>query len=203
MYIVVSVMVCSRDAGIALPPAAVVRPARRCYVWAMEQHFTVTGFVSQGGATALHWHRLGMWLPPGGHIEAGEDPIEAVLREVREETGLATEVVLTVAPYPWPHPRQLPAPVVIGVYDIERGDPHLRERHEHLDLVYFTRPLPGQSLTLPDGTEGWRWVAEETLQSPTSVPCPDGAGETPIAEDVRLLSLAAIAAVRALEVSVA
>ena len=29
----------------------------------------------------------GQWFPPGGHVEAGEFPHEAVLREVREETG--------------------------------------------------------------------------------------------------------------------
>ena len=60
----------------------------------MERHFTVSGFVSQAGKTALHWHRLGLWLPPGGHIEADEDPIQAVLREVQEETGLAADAQL-------------------------------------------------------------------------------------------------------------
>jgi ADP-ribose pyrophosphatase YjhB (NUDIX family) len=30
----------------------------------------------------------GMLLPVGGHVEAGESPLEACLREVREETGL-------------------------------------------------------------------------------------------------------------------
>ncbi|MGH2638772.1 MAG: NUDIX hydrolase [Rhabdochlamydiaceae bacterium] len=29
----------------------------------------------------------GRWFPPGGHVNRGEFPYEAVLREVREETG--------------------------------------------------------------------------------------------------------------------
>jgi 8-oxo-dGTP diphosphatase len=34
----------------------------------------------------------GRWLPPGGGIDHGEHPADAVVREVREETGLLVEV---------------------------------------------------------------------------------------------------------------
>lgn len=32
--------------------------------------------------------KSGLWLPPGGHVEDGEDPRQAVIREAREELGI-------------------------------------------------------------------------------------------------------------------
>ena len=62
------------------------------------RHFTVSGFVVHAGRVLLHWHpKVRAWLPPGGHVDANEDPTEAVVREVQEETGLQVEVVQTGA----------------------------------------------------------------------------------------------------------
>ncbi len=56
---------------------------------ATTRHFTATGFVVHDDSIALHWHpKVKAWLPPGGHIEPNEDPVQAVLREIEEETGL-------------------------------------------------------------------------------------------------------------------
>ncbi len=40
------------------------------------------------GVLLLKHKRLGIWLQPGGHIDPGETPWEAALREAHEETGL-------------------------------------------------------------------------------------------------------------------
>src|SRR5690606_34720121 len=98
--------------------------------------------------------------------------IEAVVREVHEETGIRAEIVPTSPRYTYDHPRQLPPPVTIGIYDIE--DP--ANPHQHIDLVYFTRPLAGEPLTLPDDGNGWLWVSEETLRNEDYLERPDGEG---------------------------
>ena len=72
---------------------------------AVTRHFTATGFVVHRGRVALHWHpKVKAWLPPGGHIDANEDPVQAVLREIEEETGLEAVVVPTRRGSTWSTP---------------------------------------------------------------------------------------------------
>jgi len=43
------------------------------------------------GVVLLRHKRLGLWLQPGGHVDPGEMPWEAALREAQEETGLEVD----------------------------------------------------------------------------------------------------------------
>ncbi len=162
----------------------------------MERHFTATAYVVHQGQTLLHRHRkLGFWLPPGGHIEPGEDPVQAALRETEEETGLRVELLPHAhAVDGFAHPEQLPPPVTILIEDIdEPGRPH-----QHIDLIYFTRPANGAALD--PGIDGdWRWVTTAELERAAL----DGQGpDGGLNEDVRKLGLLAIArAAAATEVS--
>ena len=162
----------------------------------MQRHFTVTGFLSHDGRTALHWHRLNAWLPPGGHIEPDEDPIEAVLREILEETGIEAEVLNAEPRFAHASPAQLPPPANIGVYDLPDGDRGLPEAHQHIDLIYFTRPAVGQPLDLPADGHEWRWVSEAELREATALRHGDSGVEIAPREDVRLQGIAAIEAAR-------
>ena len=56
---------------------------------AHDHHVTSSAFVVSSRGVILHRHKvLGIWVQPGGHVDAGESPEEAAVRETREETGL-------------------------------------------------------------------------------------------------------------------
>ena len=142
----------------------------------LVRHFTSTGFVVQDGATLLHWHpKLAMWLPPGGHVEENEDPVQAVLREVEEETGIVTEVVPTGGVVGAPAiPVQISPPITILIADID--DP-VDGFHQHIDFIYVCRPVTPVT-GVPDG---WLWVTEEVLASGAPLGRPGADPEPPLA----------------------
>ena len=154
----------------------------------MEKHFTVTGFIVHEGKTLLLWHPLVQgWTPPGGHIEPNEDPQAAVLREIREETGLEVCPMPAGQSLGVDYPRELPAPITVLLENsFEPG-----ERHEHVDFIYFCT-IAGDLPALPADDSHLTWVDEERLRR--NEPLPLGDGRTaPVPEDVRLLALRAIA----------
>ncbi|HEY7258948.1 MAG TPA: NUDIX hydrolase [Gaiellales bacterium] len=65
---------------------------------------TVSAVVERDGLVLLTRRgiepRLGMWDTPGGFVEAGEEPVEALRRELLEETGLTIEVGELLGIYP-------------------------------------------------------------------------------------------------------
>ena len=97
------------------------------------RHFTVAVFVAWEGKGRLRLHpKLGMWLPPGGHIEEGELPDEAAVREVSEETGIEVRLV-GERREDVEDPVQLHRPAGVQLENIGPG-------HQHIDLIYFATP---------------------------------------------------------------
>ncbi|MBK7125461.1 MAG: NUDIX domain-containing protein [Dehalococcoidia bacterium] len=156
-----------------------------------ERHHTATAYVVAQGRTLLLWHhKLRMWLPPGGHLEPNEDPVQGATREAFEESGLEVEVIAPPDLLVVDSPAVVPPPAVILIEDIVRPD---QPFHQHIDHVYFTRSLHQVDFAhpIPHGPSHW-FTAEELAES-FSLPAPDGT-LVPVAEDVRLLGLRALIA---------
>lgn len=124
-------------------------------------HFTVAVFVVARGHVLLHLHRrTGLWLPPGGHIEPGELPDEAALRETMEEAGIAVRLVGRpgIDHHADDAPRQLVRPEGVQLEDIS-------PEHQHIDLIYFAVPVDPSARRLPalGGEGGMEWVDEERM----------------------------------------
>jgi 8-oxo-dGTP pyrophosphatase MutT (NUDIX family) len=98
-------------------------------------HVTSSAVIVGVRGVLLHRHRrLGLWLQPGGHVDPGERPADAAVREANEETGLACT-----------HRHHPPRIAHVDVHDGGRG-------HTHLDLRYLLngpdqnpRPPAGES----------------------------------------------------------
>jgi 8-oxo-dGTP pyrophosphatase MutT (NUDIX family) len=97
----------------------------------------------------------GRWFPPGGHVEAGEFPHEAVLREILEETGyeaaflgqpehIGKQVEAAVF---------VPQPYTVGVVDLGS--------HSHHDFLYLCQAT--KRVGEPEGSTRW-FSFEEVLR---------------------------------------
>jgi 8-oxo-dGTP pyrophosphatase MutT (NUDIX family) len=102
-------------------------------------HVTGSAIVTGPRGTVLHWHkRIGGWMQPGGHIDAGETPWDAALRETREETGLAVR-----------HPDG--GPLLLHL------DAHQAGPHVHLDLRYLLCSADDEPAPPPGESQQVRW----------------------------------------------
>ncbi|HUG83015.1 MAG TPA: NUDIX domain-containing protein [Euzebya sp.] len=107
-------------------------------------HITGSALVVGPRGIVLHRHkRLGLWLQPGGHLDAGEWPQDAARREAHEETGL-----------PVRHPTSGPLLLHVDAHDGGRGHRHLDLRYLLLSLDVDPSPPQGES---PD----CRWFSWE------------------------------------------
>jgi 8-oxo-dGTP pyrophosphatase MutT (NUDIX family) len=98
-------------------------------------HITASCYViDDAGRLLLHHHRrLDRWLQMGGHVEAGERPVDAALREAREESGLSDlEIIGGIAD------------LDVHVIPAGRGEPE----HRHFDVRYIARTATPERIAM-------------------------------------------------------
>jgi 8-oxo-dGTP pyrophosphatase MutT (NUDIX family) len=136
------------------------------------RHFTASAIVFDDSDRVLlvHHNKIGLWLYPGGHIDPNEDPAEAALREVWEETGIRTEVI---ADRQFAHPAVATVPPPFAILEMDVQDSKVG-RHRHIDLVYVCRPISGDLIPQKAEVRGARWApAAELVDLHTPAELPD------------------------------
>jgi 8-oxo-dGTP pyrophosphatase MutT (NUDIX family) len=121
-------------------------------------HVTGSALITGPQGVVLHLHkRLGLWLQPGGHLEAGETPWGAARREATEETGLFLQFGDGLGGDP------TPALLHVDVHDGGRGHIHLDLRY-HLTVIGDDRPCPpaGES----QAVRWYRWDEAIAIADP-------------------------------------
>jgi 8-oxo-dGTP pyrophosphatase MutT (NUDIX family) len=113
-------------------------------------HITASGLVIDFDKVLLIRHPyLGLWIQPGGHIDDGETPEFAAIRETQEETGVLCELV-------W----QENSLVDIDVHTIPNNPVKKEPEHIHIDLCFALRP---SRLVDPAEAIEWRWCEHSAV----------------------------------------
>lgn len=136
------------------------------------RHYTASAVLFDDADRVLlvHHKKIGLWLYPGGHIDANEDPAQAAVREVAEETGIKAEVIATPA---FAHPAVQSHPVPWAVIEMDVTDPTVGA-HRHIDLVYVCRAAGGDLTAQLEEVAGARWVPLADLAAlPTPAELPE------------------------------
>lgn len=95
-------------------------------------------------------HGEGMWAPPGGHLEFGEEFTDCVLREVAEEVGLTVRNVRF-------------GTVTNNIFS--------EEQKHYVTIMMLADYAAGEPQVLePDKCEEWQWFPWKQLPAPLFLP---------------------------------
>lgn len=134
--------------------------------------FCAEVFIVHKGKVLLRMHdKFKFWLSIGGHIELDEDPVEAAIREVKEEVGLDIQIAGD-AHGPTDQEdknrgyKYLIPPRYLGRHPVN-------DHHEHIAFVYFaTTDTDIVSESVLDHEKGvdTKWFSKEDLENTELVP---------------------------------
>lgn len=111
--------------------------------------------VNDKNEVLLTWNNnLQNWIPVGGHIDEGETPEEAVIREVSEETGFVFDFV---SPHGESDGRV--RPMKNQLVQIEEVPHH----NHHMNFIFYGKCTKYHEKETTDEEEKLRWFSKEEL----------------------------------------
>lgn len=118
---------------------------------AFPTHIVATGgFVEDGhGNILLVKTRDGGWVYPGGQVEVGENLIDGLVREVKEESGIDVTVGHLIGIYQ--------NTCIFKWYDGVTNVP------TQVGFDFVCKPIGGELLAVTDETTDSRWVAKDKV----------------------------------------
>jgi 8-oxo-dGTP pyrophosphatase MutT (NUDIX family) len=124
----------------------------------MRKHFSATCYVvatiKGEPRVLLHLHKKHKhWYGLGGHVEQDEDPVEAAIREAKEEAGIDVTIFSRYPLKTFMHAHELIAPALLMDQDIN-GD------HRHIDCIYFCTTADPSKVRM---NEEFRWCSKADL----------------------------------------
>ncbi|MFA5075337.1 MAG: NUDIX domain-containing protein [Candidatus Babeliales bacterium] len=139
----------------------------------LELHYTATGFVlnKSGDRILFILHKkLQIWLPPGGHVDEGELPHEAVVREVFEETGVRAEIVDPIGDLGLVvNGQEIQISTPIAVFHENIPAHGVKPEHLHYDFLYHMKSLEEHLVHAEKEIEAAHWFTlDEVLNCKTT-----------------------------------
>ena len=111
-------------------------------------HITASAFIldkAQKHVLLIQHVGLNRWLQPGGHVDAGENPLQAAIRESLEEAGLIISPLT-------------PEIIDIDIHRIPASEAKQEPAHYHVDLRYLCVTDDDHVDLNEDECGGYRWV---------------------------------------------
>jgi 8-oxo-dGTP diphosphatase len=124
--------------------------------------------------------KLGIWLNPGGHLEANELPHQTAEREFWEETGVKVKAVSQEELFQSQSSEYLPNPFVTSLHwvsetnykarlngekDSSNTNPWKNGCEQHVNLLYMVEPIDKVEFTQNQvETDGIAWFSKTEVQ---------------------------------------
>ena len=124
--------------------------------WKNKCFVTTIYLVRDDRKVLLSWNKnMNTWIPVGGHLEQGETPEEAIIREVKEETGFDFEF-LDKAEENEDKTIRIIKPLKIQIEKV----PH---HNYHINFVFIGKCTNWHERTENDDNEKLKWFSEQEL----------------------------------------